>query len=124
MIARRFRTAFVVIAVVALTLALLPFGAWAEADVFDAVAISAAVSDVVITETALRRGFEEQNIGHRGARVAANIALTGTVLYAAHVVENDGHKGWARAIKVGYTLAFVAIAGKNIATMRQRGGLK
>lgn len=102
----------------AIVAALLLLGSFAQADVFDAAAITAAASDVVITETALRRGFVEQNIQNRGLRVGANIALTGGVLLAAHEVEKSGHKGWARAIKVAYTLTFVAIAGKNLHTMR------
>jgi hypothetical protein len=103
-------------------LVLLLMASGARADVFDAVAISAAASDVVSTEVALKQGYVEQNIQVRGLRVGANVVLTGVTLLAAHELERNGHKGWSRAIKVGLALAWGLNTARNVRTMN--GGLR
>jgi len=100
-------------------LALAP--APARADVFDALAISAAASDVVTTELALRQGFVESNIQNRGVRVGANVALTSGMLLVARELQKSGHKGSARALKIATALTWGYIAARNIRTMQ--GGL-
>jgi hypothetical protein len=102
----------------ALTVVLVLLGSTARADIFDALAVAGAAADVVTTETALRRGFVEQNIGNRGARVGANIALTGACLLAAHEVQRQGHRGWAKALKLTPAVLFGGMAIKNLSTMR------
>lgn len=117
----RFRTAFIVLFVVALILGVLPFGAWAEsADLFDAAAISGAVADIATTEVGLRRGYVEQNIQQRGPRIAANVALTGGCLALGRYYEKQGHKGWGRVLKLVPAVVFGGAAIKNIQTMRRK----
>ena len=93
----------------------------ARADVFDALAIGAAAGDVVTTELALRRGFVEQNLGNRGARVGANALLTGGTLLAARELKKAGHPGWAKVVKIATAAGWGYIAARNVRTMR--GGL-
>jgi hypothetical protein len=102
----------------AAVVAFLAISTPARADVFDALAIAGAASDVVTTEVALNRGFVEQNIQNRPMRIGANVALTGGMLLAAREFDKAGHKGSARIVKVATFLLWSHFAVKNIQTMR------
>lgn len=101
-----------------MALAFVLLAGTARADIFDAAAISASVADVVTTEVALSRGYVEQNIQNRGARLAANALLTSGTLLLAREIKKSGHPGWARALKVAHIAVFSGIAIKNARTMR------
>lgn len=98
------------------------FASSAQADVFDALAVAAAASDVVTTEVALRRGFVESNLQNRNVRIGANVALTGAALFAAHELKKSGHKGSARAVQIATILTWGFIAARNVKTMQ--GGIR
>lgn len=115
----RFRTALIVLFVVALILGITPFGAWA-ADLFDAMAISGAVADIATTEVGLHRGYVEQNIQQRGPRIAANVLLTGTCLALGRHYEKQGHKGWAKVLKLVPFVVFGGAAVHNAIVMRRK----
>jgi hypothetical protein len=100
---------------------LLALSSPARADVFDALAIAGAASDVVTTEAALRRGFVESNLQNRGARVGANVLLTGGMLLAARELKKSGHPGWSKALKLATAAGWGYIAARNVRTMQ--GGI-
>lgn len=90
----------------------------AYADVFDAAAIAGAAGDIVTTELALKRGFVEQNIQQRGPRIGANVLLTGVCLVSGRELERQGHRGWAKAVKLVPAVVLGGFAIKNWQTMR------
>jgi len=92
----------------------------AKADIFDALAVAGAAGDVVTTEIGLHRGYVEQNIQNRPLRIGMNVALTSTCLLAARHYEKEGHRGWAKVLKLVPVVVFGGAAVKNLHTMRQR----
>ena len=90
----------------------------ARADVFDALAVGAAASDVVTTEAALNRGYVETRLQNRGARIGANALLTSGTLLAAHELKKSGHRGWSKAVKIGLALGWGTCAALNVRTMQ------
>jgi hypothetical protein len=92
----------------------------ARADIFDAAAIAGAAGDIVTTEVGLHRGYVEQNIQNRPLRIGMNVALTSTCLLAARHYEKEGHRGWAKVLKLVPFAVFGGAAVKNLHTMRNR----
>lgn len=90
----------------------------AHADIFDAAAIAGAVGDIATTEVGLHRGYVEQNIQNRPLRIGMNVVLTSTCLLAARHYEKEGHRGWAKALKLVPFAVFGGAAVKNLHTMR------
>jgi len=101
-----------------MVVALLLAGSVARADIFDAAAIAGAAGDIVTTEMGLKRGFVEQNIQTRGPRIGANVLLTSACLFAGREVQKQGHKGWAKAVKLVPFVMFGGAAIKNLSAMR------
>ena len=92
----------------------------ARADIFDALAIAGAAGDVVTTEVGLSRGYVEQNIQNRPLRIGMNVALTSTCLLAALHYEREGHRGWAKVLKLVPFAVFGGAAVHNAIIMRQK----
>lgn len=106
------------VALVTTVLVLLSSGA-ARADIFTAAAIAGAVGDTVTTEIGLHRGFTERNIQQRAPRIAASMLLTGTCILAAKHYEKEGHKGWAKVLKLVPAVVFGGAAIHNAIVMKK-----